>query len=97
MSTERRVERVQSDSRFRADVPLPTGKVLTFYTKWEPSHWDHQPNNFVAVVRQSIHEIQRDYGFGDLSFRVFTESRRVAEVTETESGEKLRSEHEVAA
>ncbi|WP_234057941.1 hypothetical protein [Microbacterium sp. NFH-22A-Y] len=100
MSVQREVTRSNHTARWRADVHLSTGKVLTLHSEWKQSHWDEHAmaRSSVAARAESEARDARDR-FGVQTERiVITEERRtVRTIEETTVSERFHSERFVSA
>jgi hypothetical protein len=93
---KRETERSTTDSRYRAEIVLPTGKTVTLASDWKPYHWDEVDTlrrKLIAEARSRAEQIRGSYGLECTVIRVVREDRHTAHVIETTVTAKFHSEH----
>ncbi len=93
---ERDVQDVDHTTRHRADIHLPTGKVVTLTSDWKQSHWeevDRRKSALIAEAKARAEQIRTTYGIECTDIRVYEERRRTERVVETTTTTTLHSTH----
>lgn len=93
---KREVDSHRVDSRWRADLHLVTGVVVTEVSEWKPSHWGDQ-----EFMRQSVLDLAKKqqrfllskYGLESTEIVMYQETRGVTRVIETTYSERVFSHH----
>ena len=92
----RSIERSNWRARWRSEIHLTTGKVLTDFTDWTQSHWDEHKRNRTAAISSAKSEAKKliDRLGGEVERIVLVEEKEnVLQVTETYLSERFDSEH----
>lgn len=93
--TIRATERVTIDTRFVAQATLSTGKLLTWATDWKPAQWDLSDMGRSALVaaQRDLSALAERYAVQHGAIRIYAETRRLEQITETRISRRFESEH----